>query len=162
MAALALLPKATLMNVTLLVTPYAGSRSTDFVRIKGLLVAIEALCLLVRTIHLVLGPLVMVEIPCFPVARIVTAVALSAQTQLVLVFLLVAGVTIRLGVLEFRRFVAFLALGLDMLAKQREFRLIVIKPDVIALPALFIVAILALLAQLAVMLVVLFVAGVTV
>lgn len=57
---------------------------------------------------------------------------------------------------------ALLALGLDVLAQQRELRFAVIKPDVIALPALFVVAILALLAFLAVVLVVLLVTGVAI
>lgn len=71
-----------------------------------------------------------------------------------------ARIAIRLGMLELRRLVTLLALGLDMLAQQRELGLVVVKANVVALPTALVVAVLALLALLAVMLIVLLVAGI--
>lgn len=117
MTTLALLSKAAIMNIAFLMTANTRGRRVQLVGIDRLLVAIQTLGLFMGAVNLVLGLPVMVEIPGFPVARVVAGVALPAQPQLVLVFLLVAGVAVRLGILEFRSFVALLALGLDVLAQ---------------------------------------------
>ena len=162
MATLALLAKPSLMNVLAIVATGTGIRRQHLVAGHRLLMAIGAFGLLVGSVNPVLGAFVVVEIPDFPVAGIVATLALLAQTQFVLVFLLMARPAIRLGVLEFRRFMALLAVGLDMLAQQREFRLVVVEAHIVALPASFVMAILALLALLTVVLVVHFVTGIAV
>lgn len=78
MTAFALLPEAAIMDVALLMAPNTGRGRLDPVAVVRLLMAIEALGLLVRTVYLVLGAPVMVEIPGFPVALVVAAIALLA------------------------------------------------------------------------------------
>lgn len=94
MAALALLAESALVNILAVVAPHATGRCQHLVAIHRQLVAVQALGLLVRAVDLVLGTLVVIEVPGFPVACVVAGVALLAQPQLVLVFLLVAGIAV--------------------------------------------------------------------
>ena len=117
MAAFALLAEAAFVDVLAIMAASAGIRRQYLVALHGHLVAIMAIGLFVGAIEFVLGTTIMVEVPGLPVTCVVAAIALLAQTQLMLVLLLVAGITIRLGVLELRRFVALLAVSLDVLAQ---------------------------------------------
>lgn len=76
--ALATLTESALMDVAFLMASNTGRWRIDLVAIIWLLMAIQALGLLVRTINLVLGALVVVEIPSLPIACVVAAVALLA------------------------------------------------------------------------------------
>jgi hypothetical protein len=150
------------MDIAFLVASDAGGWSAKLIPFCRPLVAIQAVCFLMGTGDLVLGAAVMIEVPGLPVSRVMATVALPAKTEFMLVLLLVAGITIRLGILEFRGLVTLLALGLDVTAQQRKLRLIVVEPDVFTLPASFVVAVLTLLALLSVVLVILFMAGIAI
>jgi hypothetical protein len=92
--ALAILTKTAFMNVTFTMATVAAGRSFQLITFYRLPVAIKAIGLLVCAIDLVFGATLMVEIPALPVSSVMAAVALVAEPQLVLVFLLVTGIAV--------------------------------------------------------------------
>ena len=148
------------MHVIGLVTTVATGRSTQFIARRWLGMALLALDNLVTAVQVKFRSTIMIEVPDRPIAHIVATVTFPTEPQFMLVFFLVTAIALRLGILEFCRFMAQLALGLEVLAQQGELGLAVIEADIIALPTLFIVAIFALLPLLALMFVVLLVAGI--
>ena len=155
MAALALIAKATVVNIVIGMTAGAAARQADFA-FAGPLVAGVAIQPLVRAVQLEVRALVVVEAPRLPVVGVVTIAAIRSELELVLVILLVAGDALHLGVPEGRREVAFFALHLGVFAEQREACQTVVEAR--HLPVFLVVAGLALLALLALVLVVLLVA----
>ena len=100
---------------------------------------------------------VVVEAPGFPRQGVVTGLAARSKLVFVCVVLLVTGDAGNAGVLEGRRFVAFLAFNLGVLAQQREAGQSMVDPG--HLPVTLVVTGLAFVAFLALVFVVLFVAG---
>lgn len=94
MTALALLAESTLMHILAVMAAHATGRCQHIVATHRQLVAIQALGLFVRAVEFVFGAPGMIKIPDLPVTGVMAAVALLAQPQLVLVFLLVAGVAV--------------------------------------------------------------------
>lgn len=87
------------MPVILVVAADAGSGQCQFFVYRSL-VTIDALEILVFSLQLESG-FIVVEIPVFPVARVMASVAGCTQCAFMDVLLLVTRKTIRLGILEF-------------------------------------------------------------
>src|SRR5512139_880750 len=126
-AALAIPPEAAVVNVHVLVTAHARARDGS-PAVHGKLVAGEAIEPAVLAVEGETSAPVVIEVPLFPVARVVAVLAPRTEPELVLVVLAVAGVAVRLGVLVLRRGVVGLALEPCMLAEQREAREPVVEP----------------------------------
>lgn len=87
---------------------------------------------------------VVIEVPGFPGARVVTHLALDAEAALVLVIFLMTSIAGRWRIMEGRSLMAFFALCPCMATGQRKARLVVIVRGI--LPALFVVTTFALVA----------------
>jgi len=92
-------------------------RRIQLVAVNGISVAIMAVNFFVSPIDFIFRALIMIKIPDLPVTRVVATLTLFAKPQFMLVFLLVAGIAIRLGILVFGRLVTFLALGPEVFAQ---------------------------------------------
>lgn len=79
--------------------------------------AVDAKHVFMAAIQFEVATPVMIEVPYFPVARVVALGTLSPKTELVYVFFLVARIALLLGVLVFRCFVALLAIGLEVFSQ---------------------------------------------
>ena len=127
---------------------------------RGLAVATLASYLEVPAIQPVLGALVVVEIPDQPGPCVVAALALFAEFELVLVFLLVTREAVARRIFEPAGLMALVAFDRHVFPSQREAGLGVVKAR--GFPGAVAVAGLALLALLAFVLVVLFVTAVAI
>lgn len=101
MAMIALLSEVTIVLVIFIMTTDTGCRQNHFIAYRGI-VTIDALESLMLPVKLEIG-LVVVEIPVFPVASVVTSIASGAKGTFVHVLFCVARRAIRLGLLEYHR-----------------------------------------------------------
>ena len=115
MALFALLAEAAFVNVVPIVATHTGCRYRELL-LGRYLVAGQAIQVFVPAIQFEFGSSVVIKIPGLPILRVVAELALRAQTALVLVFLVMTGNALDLGVFELRRVMALLALHLRMLA----------------------------------------------
>lgn len=120
MAMIALVAEIAVVLVVLLVAADARCRQNHFAAYRCI-VTIDALEPLVLPVQLEIG-LVVVEIPVFPVPRVVASFASGAKGTFVHILFSVTGRAIRLGLLEYHSQMTFLALGQRMLAGKLEAR----------------------------------------
>ena len=160
MAPLATIAVTAVVNIVAVVATTAGAGHRYFLVHWPLVAGVAVVCtFLVRPVQLEAG-LVVIKIPGFPVACVVTSLAFRAETTIVdfSIFLVVARPAIRFCIFERRRCVTLFALYQHMTPQQREGRhLAMVKRGLV--PVLIAMAGLALLALLAFVLVVFLVTG---
>jgi hypothetical protein len=126
----------TIVLVILVMATCTTGGQFQFSEYRGFM-AIGTLEILVLALQLETG-LVVVEIPIFPVARVVTSFAIRAQRTFMHILLFMARPAVRLGVLISGGQVAFLAFNYLVLSGQRIARLYMTKFGLF--PGLFTVA----------------------
>lgn len=119
MAVIALVPICPVVPVILAMTTYTTADCQCHFIVGRSFVALGATYVLVFSFQLEFG-LVVVEIPIFPIPRVVAIPAIRAQRALVHVLLLMTRPAVRLGILECDSQVAFLAFGQQMFSGERE------------------------------------------
>lgn len=116
--------RAVVLVVLVMATGAAGGQF-QLPEYRGFM-AIGAFEVLVLALQLETG-LVVIEVPVFPIARIVASFAIRTQRAFMHVLLLMARPAVRLGVLVPGSRVAFLAFGYLMFSGQRITRLPVVE-----------------------------------
>lgn len=118
MATLAALPVATVVNIVAIMATAAGIGHGNFLVHRTLVAGIAVVGgLLVEAVQLEIG-LVVIEVPGFPVARVVTCLAFGAQLALVDILFLVTRPAVRLRILESRGRMTFPARHQQMASEQ--------------------------------------------
>ena len=94
---------------------------------KGCSMAIQTTHFFVSAINLKLGASIMIEIPNFPIPRIVAILAERAKLFFMHIVFLMARKAVRLSLFKFASQMTFLALHWPVLAQQWELGLVMIK-----------------------------------
>jgi hypothetical protein len=147
-----------IMLVILAMTTDTADRQGHFI-VRRRFVAFRTSYVLVLTVQFEIG-FIVIEIPIFPVTRVMAVTAVRSKRTLVDVLFLVTGKAVWLCILEHDSQVAFLACGQQMFAGKRETGHPVVKS--LQLPGVFMVARFAFLAFLPLVFVILLVTWVAV